>query len=231
TWKKGVLVAENGKFLGKSPARVSLPRSTMNLRYSPKDFAVKANGKKKIRVIEIIPDQIVTKEFIAMPKIENGEVISDASRDILKMVVVERHRATGNVGVGFVRGFKLKRGAIGSSVAHDAHNVIVAGTNDGDILFAIQELERMQGGQVAVADGKVKAELPLPIAGLVTDQPLGKAMKLIDDLNAAAHALGCDLAAPFMALSFLALSPIPALKLTDQGLIDAVHLRKINLFV
>jgi adenine deaminase len=116
-------------------------------------------------------------------------------------------------------------------VAHDAHNVVVAGTNDADILFAIKVLERLQGGQIAVADGKVKAELPLPIAGLVTDQPLPKAMKLIDNLNAAAHALGCNLAAPFMALSFLALSPIPSLKLTDQGLIDATNLKKTTLFV
>ncbi len=231
TWKKGVLVAENGKFLGKSPAKITLPRSTMNLRYSPKDFFVKASGSKKIRVIELIPDQIVTKELIVSPKIVNGEVVADTSRDILKMVVIERHRATGNVGVGFVRGFKLKHGAIGSTVAHDAHNVIVAGTNDADILRVIQELEKLQGGQVAVVDGKVKAELPLPIAGLVTDQPLAKAMRLIDDLNAAAHAMGCDLAAPFMALSFLALSPIPSLKLTDQGLIDATKLKKTSLFV
>jgi adenine deaminase len=231
TWKKGVLVAENEKFLGKSPAKISLPRSTMNLRYASKDFVVKTGGKKKIRVIEIIPDQIVTKELIAVPKIVNGQIVADTSRDILKMVVVERHRATGNVGVGFVRGFKLKNGAIGSTVAHDAHNVIVAGTNDADILFAVQELERMQGGQIAVADGNVKAALPLPIAGLVTDQPLAKAMKLIADLNAAAHAMGCDLAAPFMTLSFLALSPIPSLKLTDQGLIDATKLRKTTLFV
>jgi adenine deaminase len=231
TWKKGVLVAENGKFLGKSPAKTSLPRSTMNLRYAPGDLVVKANGKRKIRVIEIIPDQIVTKELIAAPKTVNCEVVADTARDILKMVVVERHRATGNVGVGFVRGFKLKRGAIASTVAHDAHNVVAAGTNDADILFAIQELERLQGGQVAVADGKVKAELPLPIAGLVSDQPLPKAMKLIDDLNAAARSLGCDLAAPFMTLSFLALSPIPALKLTDQGLIDAAKLQKTSLFV
>ena len=231
TWKKGVLVAENGKFLGKSPAKTPLPRSTMNLRYSAKDFFIKANGKKKIRVIEIIPNQIVTKEFVVSPKIENDEVVADTARDILKMVVVERHHATGNVGVGFVKGFKLKRGAIASTVAHDAHNVIVAGTNDADILRAIQELEKMQGGQVAVVNGKVKAELPLPIAGLVTDQPLAKAMKLIDDLNAAAHAMGCDLAAPFMTLSFLALSPIPSLKLTDQGLIDATKLQKTTLFV
>jgi adenine deaminase len=231
TWKKGVLVAENGKFLGKSPAKVPLPRSTMNLRYSPKDFIVKANGKKKIRVIEIVPNQAVTKEVTSSPKIERGEVVADTARDILKMVVVERHHATGNVGVGFVRGFKLKRGAIASTVAHDAHNVVVAGANDKDILFAIQELERLRGGQIAVADGKVLAELPLPIAGLVTAQPLPKAVKLIADLNAAAHVLGCDLAAPFMTMSFLALSPIPGLKLTDQGLIDTTKLEKTSLFV
>lgn len=231
TYKKGVLVADNGKYLAKQPKKVSLPRSTMNLRFSPKDFVVKSEGKKKIRVIEIIPNQIVTKEVIVSPKAENGEIAADPSRDILKMVVIERHRATGNVGVGFVRGFKLKKGAIGSTVAHDAHNVIVAGTSDADILRVIQELERLQGGQVAVVDGKVKAELPLPIAGLVTDQTLSKAMKLIADLNAAAHAMGCDLEAPFMTLSFLALSPIPALKLTDQGLIDATKLCKTSLFV
>ena len=172
----------------------------------------------------------MTREIIASPKIVDGKIVADPSRDILKMAVVERHRATGNVGVGFVRGFKFKRGAIGSTVAHDAHNVIVAGTNDADILSVIRELERLQGGQIAVVDGVVKAELPLPIAGLVSDEPLPKAMKLIDDLNAAARSLGCDLAAPFMTLSFLALSPIPELKLTDHGLIDAVRLRKTTLF-
>ena len=231
TYKKGVLVAENGKFLGQSPAKITMPRSTMNLRYSPEDLGVKPNGTKKIKVIEIVPEQIVTRTAIVSPRIENGKIVADVSRDILKMVVIERHRATGNVGVGFVRGFKLQSGAIGSTVAHDAHNVVVAGTNDADILFAIQELVRLQGGQIAVAGGKVKAKLPLPIAGLVTGLPLPKAMKLIDDLNAAAHALGCDLAAPFMTLSFLSLSPIPSLKLTDQGLIDATALKKTTLFV
>jgi len=230
-YKKGVLIAENGNFLGRSPARISLPRSTMNLRYSPKDLVVKSSGAKKIRVIEIIPDQIVTKELIATPKKEGGQIVADTARDILKMVVVERHRATGNIGVGFVRGLKLKNGAIGSTVAHDAHNVVVAGTNDADILFAIHELKRLQGGQVVVANGKVKAELPLPIAGLVSDKPLAKVIQLIDDLNSAACSLGCDLAAPFMALSFLSLSPIPALKLTDQGLIDATQLKRTSLFV
>ncbi len=231
TYKKGVLVAEDGKYLSKSIARVPLPRSTMNLRYKPRDLLVPANRQKKIRVIEIVPHQIVTKEIITQPKIEDGEIVPDIKRDILKLVVVERHRATGNVGVGFVRGFKLKSGAIGSTVAHDAHNVVVAGTNDADILRVIEELERLQGGQVAVADGKLKAELGLPIAGLVSDRPLPEVMKRMDALNAAARALGCDLDAPFMTLSFLSLSPIPQLKLTDQGLIDAVHLKKTTLFV
>ena len=231
TWKKGTLVAEDGEFLAKNPSKVPLPRSTMNLRYRPDDFIVRSNGKRKIKVIGIVPNQIVTKELTVSPKIVGGEIVADTARDILKIVVVERHRATGNVGVGFVRGFKLKHGAIGSTVAHDAHNVIVAGTNDADILFAIQELTRLQGGQVAVANGRITAELPLPIAGLVSDQPLPRALKLIDDLNAAAHALGSDLPAPFMSLSFLALSPIPALKLTDQGLIDATKLQRTSLFV
>ncbi|MGD1087591.1 MAG: adenine deaminase [Verrucomicrobiota bacterium] len=229
-YKKGILVAENGRFLGKSPAKISLPRSTMNMRYSPENFTVKANGTKKIKVIKIVPQQILTKTDIVSPKIENGEIVADTTRDILKLVVVERHRATGNVGVGFVRGLKLKSGAIGSTVAHDAHNVVVTGTNDSDILFAIQELDRLQGGQIAVVDGKVKAELPLPIAGLVSDRPLKEVIKRIAGLNAAAHTLGCDLDAPFMTLSFLSLSPIPELKLTDQGLIDATHLQKTTLF-
>jgi adenine deaminase len=157
--------------------------------------------------------------------------VPDVERDILKLVVVERHHATGNVGVGFVRGFKLKSGALGSTVAHDAHNVVVVGTNDADIARAIEELVRMQGGQVAISNGKVRAELALPIAGLVSDRPLKEVIERIAALNAAARAMGCELDTPFMTLSFLSLSPIPELKLTDQGLIDAVHLRPVNLFV
>ena len=230
TYKKGILVAENGRYLAPPAGPVPVPRSTMNLRYEPANLTVKAAGGK-IRVIEIVPNQIVTKELIVLAKIVEGEVMADVARDILKLIVVERHRATGNMGVGFVRGFKLRRGALGSTVAHDAHNVVVVGTNDADILCAIRKLEELQGGQVAVADGAVKAELGLPVAGLVSDLPLDEVIRRIDALNSAAHALGCDLAAPFMALSFLSLSPIPELKLTDQGLIDAVNLRQTSLFV
>ena len=230
TYKKGVLVAEKGKYLAKQPEIVPQPRSTMNLRYQPANLDVKAEAKGKIRVIEIVPQQIVTKEVLQTPKVEAGKIVADTKRDILKLVVVERHRATGNVGVGFVRGFKLKNGALGSTVAHDAHNVVVVGTNDADIRKAIEELESLRGGQVAVADGRVRAALGLPIAGLVSDKPLDEVIKKIADLNAAAAALGCDLEAPFMTLSFLSLSPIPELKLTDQGLIDAVHLRTTTLY-
>ena len=229
-WKRGVQVAEDGRYLAASPAAMPLPRSTMNLSWRQEDFVVHAQPGK-IQVIEIVPDQIVTRAAVAEPKIEGGSVVSDVTRDILKMVVVERHRATGKVGVGFVRGFKLRRGAIASSVAHDAHNVVVAGVDDADIALAIRSLERMQGGLAAVADGKVLAELPLPVAGLVSDLPLNDVVAGMDALNAAAHSLGCDLAAPFMTLSFLSLSPIPELKLTDQGLIDAKAMKRTQLFV
>jgi len=231
TYKKGILVAEDGKYLAPQRALVPLPRSTMNLRYNaPDDFKVPLTRSARMRVIEIVPNQIVTRAIIETPRTENGQVVPDVERDILKLVVLERHHATGNVGVGFVRGFKLKSGALGSTVAHDAHNVVVVGTNDADIAQAIEELVKMRGGQVAVSHGRVRAELALPIAGLVSDRPLKEVIERIAALNAAARAMGCDLEAPFMTLSFLSLSPIPELKLTDQGLIDAVHMRPTKLF-
>ncbi|HVV00964.1 MAG TPA: adenine deaminase C-terminal domain-containing protein, partial [Verrucomicrobiae bacterium] len=232
TYKKGVLVAEDGKYVGALPVTTPQPRSTMNLSYDPQtSFRAPIQKPGRIRIIEIVPNQIITKEIIETAPTADGEVVSDPGRDILKLVVVERHQATGNVGVGFVRGFKLKRGALASTVAHDAHNVVAVGVNDTEIARAIQELERMKGGQAAVAGGEVKAALPLPIAGLVSDRPLEEVIRRTQEINRAAAELGCDLAAPFMTLSFLSLSPIPELKLTDQGLIDATHLRKTSLFV
>jgi adenine deaminase len=230
TYKRGVLVAEDGRFLPPRPAAIAQPRSTMNLKYEPESFSVAGNGAAPIKVIEIVPQQIVTRKLVVPPTVEAGRIVADPARDILKLVVVERHRATGNVGVGFVRGFKLQRGALGSTVAHDAHNVVVVGVSDADIVRAVQALQQMQGGLVAVDNGEVKAALGLPIAGLVSDQPLETVIRESADLNAAARALGCELDAPFMTLSFLSLSPIPELKLTDQGLIDSVNLRITSLF-
>ncbi len=231
TYKKGKLVAEDGKYLEPRHRNIDQPRSTMNLSYDQKDFVVTANGAKQIRVIELVPKQIVTKSRIDSPKIADGQIVPDLDRDILKLVVVERHRATGNVGVGFIRGFGLKRGALGSTVAHDAHNVVVVGTNDRDIDAAIKALEKMRGGQVAVDDGKVTAALPLPIAGLVSDESLETVIANISELNAAAAKLGSNLDAPFMTLSFVSLSPIPELKLTDQGLVDAINLKLTDVIV
>ncbi|MEY2509710.1 MAG: adenine deaminase [Verrucomicrobiota bacterium] len=232
-YKKGALVAESGKYLREKSPVTEQPRSTMNLSYrAPEDFEARVpptTSAKKIRVIQIVPHQIVTKEVLETPKISDGQIVSDIERDILKLVVVERHRATGNVGVGFVRGFGLKRGALGSTVAHDAHNVVVVGVSDSDIVAAIQALEAMRGGQVAIADGKIEVALPLPIAGLVSDQPLEAVIAKMVELKAAAAQLGCALDAPFMSLSFMSLSPIPALKLTDQGLVDAVNLKLTTL--
>jgi len=232
TYKKGSLVAENGRYVGPQAAVVPQPRSTMNLSYGGRDAlqALAKNGAR-IRVIELVPNQIVTKEVIASASTRDGRLVPSSENDILKLVVVERHHATGNVGVGFVRGFNLKNGALGSTVAHDAHNVVVVGTNDDDIIKTIDELVKMRGGQVVVASGEVKAALPLPIAGLVSDRPLPEVIERIENLNAAARALGCSLEAPFMSLSFVSLSPIPELKLTDQGLIDAVHLRPTTVVV
>jgi adenine deaminase len=231
TWKKGVLVADQGKYLAPQPAHVQQPRGTMNLRYSPENLVVPLDHPAKIRIIEIVPNQIVTREVIETVQPQNGQILPDLERDILKLVVVERHRSTGNVGVGFVRGFKLKSGALGSTVAHDAHNVVVVGTNDSDIARAIERLEKLQGGQVAVNGGRILTELSLPIAGLVSSSPLPEVIRSIEALNAAARQMGCPLAAPFMSLSFLSLSPIPELKLTDQGLIDAVHMRTTSLVI
>ncbi|MFL6595045.1 MAG: adenine deaminase [Chthoniobacterales bacterium] len=229
-YKKGKLVARDGEYCGPQVATVKQPRNTMNIRFrGAPDIAVKSNEAKSIKVIELVPEQIITNAISVAPKIENDEIVGDSARDILKLVVVERHNATGNVGVGFVRGFELKRGALGSTVAHDAHNVIVVGTSDSEIVAAVAALQKMGGGQVAVENGKEIAALPLPIAGLVSDRPLAEVVEKIRALNAAAKSLGSNLPAAFMSLSFLSLSPIPTLKLTDQGLVDAVNMKLTSL--
>ena len=155
-------------------------------------------------------------------KIRKGEVQSDTDRDILKIVVVDRHSGHGNVGTAFVKGFGLKSGALGSSVAHDHHNLIVVGTSDREILAAIQHLHEMQGGLITVRDGKLTGQLPLPIAGLLSDYPVDEVVKQLKKLKAAAKILGCKLPNPFMTLSFVSLPTIPECGLTDRGLVDVL---------
>ncbi|MGE5139113.1 MAG: adenine deaminase C-terminal domain-containing protein, partial [Rudaea sp.] len=163
---------------------------------------------------------LVTRELIEPARVEGGLYVADPRRDRLKLAVIERHRGTGNVGLGFVRGFKLARGALGTSVGHDSHNVIVVGTNDDDMMSAARAVAAMQGGMVAVANGEVLARVPLPIAGLMSDEPIERVREQLDNLVNEARKLGTDLHAPFMALSFLTLPVIPDLKLTDRGLVD-----------
>lgn len=179
-------------------------------------------------VIEIIPGQIVTKKRLEKVKAVNGAVITDISRDILKLVVVERHKATGNIGLGLVMGFGLQSGALASSVAHDSHNIVAVGTNDEDIFTAIKEIERLQGGLVATARGKVLASLALPIAGLLSDEPLEMVVNGLQKLEHVAAGLGTKLTSPFSTLSFLALPVIPELRLTDLGLVDVNEFRLIK---
>ncbi|MFN7020901.1 MAG: adenine deaminase [Phycisphaerales bacterium] len=176
----------------------------------------------RIRVIGMNPHQLTTAALELPARSERGRLVSDADRDILKLAVIERHRGSGNIGIGFVQGFGLRAGAIASTVGHDSHNLTVVGVNDRDMFVAARELERVGGGQCVVRDGRVLAVLPLPIAGLMSDQPAPTVIAQQDDLLAAAASLGCPHRDPFMPLSFLPLPVIPSLKLTDLGLVD-VH--------
>jgi adenine deaminase len=146
--------------------------------------------------------------------------VPDIGRDILKLVVLERHRASGNIGLGLVMGFGLKYGALVSSIAHDSHNVIAVGTNDEDIFIGVKEIEKLQGGLAVIADGKVLGSLALPVGGLLSDEPAEVVASKLETLETLAKDLGVKLPSPFATLSFLALPVIPQLRLTDLGLVD-----------
>lgn len=227
----GELVAQDGKLLNDAalPAPAPLPRSVhINWERFP-GFAIPVQGEW-VHVIQTIPGQIVTGRGRERILVRSGQAVADPSRDLLKLAVVERHRGTGTVGLGFVRGFGMQRGAIASSVAHDSHNIIVVGTHDDDMLAALKAVEALGGGQVAVLNGEVLAQLPMPIAGLMSDQPIEAVRDMVDGLHTAFARLGGTLPAPFMALSFLALPVIPALKLSDQGLVDVNQFALIPLW-
>ena len=231
-FKRGKLVAQNGKILpGKIRKEKVTIRSSMNVDWMGlKGFDIPAQ-EGKVLVIEVVPGQIVTKKLIVSPRVEKGRVVADIERDILKLAVVERHMASGNVGIGLVKGFRLKRGALASSVAHDSHNIVIVGAKDEDMMTAAIEVVRMKGGQVVVKEDEVIASLALPLAGLMTDGSLEETEDKVKQLNRAATDLGCRLRDPFMTLSFLALPVIPELKLTDKGLVDVEKFQIVPLFV
>ncbi len=218
---RGGIVAQEGKPLFPLPQATGRGLTdTVNIKpFNIEALRLSAPGEA-MPIIEVVPGQIITRKRMEKIKATNGMVTPDISRDILKLVVVERHKATGNIGVGLVSGFGLKRGALASSIAHDSHNIIAVGTSDEDIFTAVKEIERLQGGLVATAQGKVLASLALPIAGILSDEPLEAVVSKLEGLERIAAGLGTKLTSPFATLSFLALPVIPEIRLTDRGVVE-----------
>jgi adenine deaminase len=231
-FKDGILVSENGKMLfppihkGKS----SNVNGSVRIKSLKKDALLLRSGQSLAKIIQLIPDQIVTKKVMKRVFLKDGVAHPNVKEDILKIAVVERHKATGNIGIAFVQGFGLKTGAIGSSVAHDSHNIVLVGTNDADMLKAVEVIQSMKGGLVAVLEGKVLASLPLPIAGLMSEGSVARVNLQLEALHSASKTLGCKIPDPFMILSFLSLPVIPELKLTDKGLVDVNQFKFVPLF-
>jgi adenine deaminase len=222
---RGRLVARQGKLLLPLPPVTSELANTVHIKplaaESLKIPLLSSNtSEEDYPVIQIIPGQIVTKKAMEKVQLVDATVVPDLERDILKLVVVERHRASGNIGAGLVKGFGLKKGALASSVAHDSHNIIAVGTDDLDIITAIEKINRLQGGLVVCANREILASLPLPIAGLLSPDPLEAVVSQHEKAEKAAASLGNLPPAPFSILSFLALPVIPELRLTDLGLVD-----------
>ena len=197
---------------------------------TPADFEVDSSGAS-IRAIGLVTDQVVTESLVREPTVEGGLAVADPERDLAKIAVVERHLATGRIGVGFVAGSGLRRGALASTVAHDAHNLVVLGMSDRDMAFAVERLAELGGGIVAVDELRVVAECPLPIAGLLSDGRLADVIAQSRACNDAAHELGWSGATPFLTMSFLGLSVIPHLKITDRGLVDVDRFELVPLAV
>lgn len=206
-------------------------RQTVRIRQlGPTDFAIPWSGGTA-RAIGLIEDQVVTESLTIEPAVDGGLAVASAELDLAKIAVVERHLATGRVGLGFVTGSGLRRGALASSVAHDAHNLVVVGMTDSDMTFAVERLAEIGGGIVAVEGLRVLAECPLPIAGLLSDAPLATVIEQSRACNAGAQELGWTGATPFLTLAFLALSVIPHLKITDRGLVDVDRFELVPLSV
>jgi adenine deaminase len=214
-------------------AKLEVPewvRQTMHLApVTAASFRIPA-GPKHIRVIRVIPAQLLTGTDVVEPTVHDGAlIVADPRRDLVKIAVLERHHATGRIGLGFATNIGLKRGAFASTVAHDAHNVVVLGVEDTDMAACARRLAEIGGGIVVAESGRVVEELPLPVAGLMSDQPLADVYERLRSMERRLAALGVTMAAPFMTLSFLALSVIPELKITDRGLVDVARFELVPL--
>jgi adenine deaminase len=232
-YSAGKLVAEDGHPVGGWTQPVAADtRVRGGVRVDPTgiDLQIPSTGRR-VRVIGLVPGQIVTTHETLEMAGADGVVGSDPDRDIAKLAVIERHRGTGNVGLGFIRGLGLERGAIAGTVAHDHHNLMVAGVDDRSMHTAIAAIVEMGGGLVATRGDEVIASLELPVAGLMSDRPIEEVRSVLDRLTAAARELGSDSGDPFMALAFAGLEVIPSLRLTDQGLVDVERFEIVPLFV
>ena len=228
--KGGRVVAREGKTYPLQ-GRVWDPQAMQTVKIKPLEdscFDLALSGEKAW-AIELVPDQILTRKIgVIVNKDSRGLVQPDPGADILKIAAVERHHASGRIGLGLIKGLELKRGAIATSVAHDSHNILVAGADDSDMKTAVREIEKMQGGFAVAEGGKILAGVPLPVAGLMSVQSAETVAEEMGKLNQAAREIGISLRNPFLTLSFLALPVIPELRITDQGLVDVSEFRLIS---
>ncbi|MCS6828559.1 MAG: adenine deaminase [Caldilinea sp.] len=229
----GRLVAREGALCVPIESTETIPAevgSTVNVRWEAIDLRVPATGER-MRVIGSLPGQLITEERILPARIIDGYAVADPANDVLKMAVIDRHKASGAMGVGFIQGIGLRRGAMAGTVAHDHHNLVVIGADDASMMAAARAVAELGGGLAVVEGEKVLAALPLPVAGLMSDRPIEEVRNRYDALIAAAQTLGSPLHDPFMAMSFMALEVIPKLKLTDQGLVDVERFEIVPLFI
>lgn len=219
----GRVVARHGRLTVPATDRLAASprlRRTVRLgRVSTEMFRIPARPGR-CRAIRLLADSIFTDQVLVRPRVVNGEVTADPAADCAKLAVVERHTGSGRIGLGLVMGLGLRAGALATSVAHDCHNLVVAGTRDEDMLAAAREVQRMGGGLVALRGGRVLARLPLPVAGLLTQESLPRVAGRMEALTHVAHRLGVGLPHPYLGLSFVTLAVVPRLKLTDRGLVD-----------
>lgn len=232
-WKNGVKVAANGEMLTANPERTTIETAilqSVHLPHVTKDDLAIPFKSNRANVIEIMPSQITTKHLVCEVDVENGYFVPSVEKDLLKMAVFERHHQVGTKGIGIVHGFGLQKGAVATTVAHDSHNAIVVGTNDEDMLVALEALQSMQGGLVVVEDGQVIGEMPLPVAGIMTDVEAKVAAQQLHKVHEALHRIHPHLQFHFfLTLSFLSLPVIPTLKLTDTGLFDVTNFKHIEI--
>ncbi len=231
----GQIASRNGKLVSKiAPAsHPAYTRNSMHLKRLPTvgDLGIRANvarGSVRVRAIGVNPGSIYTRNLESEAPVKDGMVSANLDEDVLKIAVFERHRASGNIGLGFVKGLGLVEGAVGSTVGHDGHNLVVAGTNDPDMIAAAKVLAESGGGMVVLKGEKTLALVPLPIAGLMSDKPVEVVSQQVEKLQEAWRELGSTLPSPYIALSFTTLSVIPELRITDKGLLDAVNFKFVS---